>query len=67
MSELKLVHDESNDLEETNIEALKEELQFELLNEGYQGVIKKILLDAYFNGKYYLLSIILIFYVSFFI
>ena len=57
MSELKLVHDEEvSELDQTIIEDLKEELQFELLNEGYQGVIKKILLDAYFNGKYYLFS-----------
>ena len=57
MSELKLVHDEEvSELDQTIIEDLKEELQFELLNEGYQGVIKKILIDAYFNGKYYLFS-----------
>jgi len=56
MSELKSVHEESSNLEETIIEALKEELQFELLNEGYQGVIKNILFDAFFKGKYYLFS-----------
>ena len=56
MSDLKSVCEESGELDQTIIEDLKEELQFELLNEGYQGVIKKILIDAYFNGKYYLFS-----------
>ena len=56
MSDLKLVHEEVCELDQTIIEALKEELEYELLNEGYQGVVKKILFDAYFNGKYYLFS-----------
>ena len=44
MSELKLVPEEEvSELDQTIIEALNEELQFELLNEGYQGVIKKYL------------------------
>ena len=57
MSDLKLVQaEEAYELDQTIIEALKEELEYELLNEGYQGVVKKILFDAYFNGKYYLFS-----------
>jgi hypothetical protein len=56
MSELKLMHYEASELDETIIEPSKEELEDELVNEGYQGVVKRILLDAYFNGKYYLFS-----------
>ena len=56
MSELKLVYDEASYLEQTINKPSKEDLEYELLNEGYQGVVKNILLDAYFNGKYYLFS-----------
>ena len=56
MSDLKLVYDEASNLEQTIKKPSKEDLEYELLNEGYQGVVKNILLDAYFNGKYYLFS-----------
>ena len=55
MSELKLP-DSASDLEQTIIEPSKKELEDELVKYGYMGAVKSILLDAYFDGKYYLFS-----------
>ena len=56
MSELKLVQDEACELEQTITVPSKEELEDALVKYGYMGTVKSILLDAYFDGKYYLFS-----------
>ena len=55
MSELKLP-DGASDLEQTIIIPSKKELEDALVKYGYMGTVKSILLDAYFDGKYYLFS-----------
>jgi hypothetical protein len=56
MSELKLVQDDACELEQTIIIPSKKELEDKLVQYGYMGTVKSILLDAYFDGKYYLFS-----------